>query len=1306
MESRTLRKLLILILLAVGFKSSAQVGVAAADTSLRATVNGVQRVWKNFEYYKTAFGLYYNKAQSDARYAPIFGTGYIQNQNASAQAANAWINGRFQSLDARFGTASTYSSLSQFGLSYMSGAVGLSWAGGNQNITYNATSHDFYNQGSTLQYLHLGDGTNSAFSFAPNFQVQKTPTLPNDVFRKADGDLKANISGQVFTGAISATNLSGTNTGDQDISGKENTSNKVTTLTGANNTTYPTSLAVQTAITANVPNYPVRSVNGRTGDVVNLAEASALTTETSRATTAETTLQQNINKAVSYTIDINGVAGQNFVVDSRLIAMLPTQVFKGTFYSINTTASDPLKNVTFDPATGRITFPENMVSGEVIKVTYAGSGNTAYVPGSIAKQADVDYLTNKLGLFVDTYGDLSLTYPSTANTAFTFFNTPVVSRTGKVTSLSFLSGALADASIKASIVQYRGSTLIKTISNLTVVANSTNTYTVDIDVLPGDFIGVNSPSIKFASGVMPGKIYYINAPPVTPISNSYAAILYTVEVNPNIVTKVDALTSKTVAYDQTFAAYDDKLQVINPVYGDLSYTFGSASYSGFNIFNNTPVLQDGKVIRFKALTSANTNAGNTLNILQSRAGTIIKTVTIPVTANATIDQAVDIDVLTGDYIGVSGATSQVKWAQGTAIGASIYSAPPTVPPQATIANNAMAYTFEVQKTASIVSKMTLVTTKAAYTAKLVDTTFSKLYGNLALSFVSPNNTDAVLLHSLPTEDYGYIDYINLKTGTGTTGTNIEFYQYRLISGLMSRIATYSTTFIPSSNIIINPRFKVNKGDYIGFRLYGTSFYLLTGQSPAGFILVNTSTGTYSTTVGSLLSMEFRVKTTALTEAIRSIPTKSAIPIIFPPKIYTTFNDITSTGLAVPIRNYSANIYLDHMLDGLKEEPRINFKELKDKYTFYSPLTRQFLASTIVANNGVDIYKPTIPLSITGGDFTDRDISIQQFSTKASKSSAKSIFLLPIGDSITYGQGAAFFSDPTNYLSYSVLTKGMFELDKIDNGGTGYTFLSLGHYKRTSKINYLGVDRTIVACHEGVQGVKTSYYTENAGNPFWDAANSRFSIAAYLSKYRTLDDNGVRLDPSSPLKGTLVTDVTAFDVCRPTHITLATGTNDMEGGTVYTNRIQGWINTIKAEYAANGWGDVYISVALPDGGGSYFPSLHPNFDKSAWIWNMPISENYHSNAYQQTKSWLEHISGTDEDASKVYYLPFYFVAPTAESLSVREVSPFNADGNPFARDLRMFTQYSDGNLPAVHVNPNAHASWAQQLYSWLKYTSTP
>jgi len=380
-------KLLIALML-FGIGANAQVGVAAADTSLRATVAGVQQVWKSKAYYQSLFNTFYNKTQSDARYAPIFGTGYIQNQSASAQSATAWIDGNFQALQGRFGSGSSYTNVTQFGITSPT-AQGSSLSWGSGKIDYLATAHNFFNPDLSINYLHLGDGTNSPFSFAPNLQVQKTPSLANDVARKADIDLKANVSGQLFTGAISATNLSGTNTGDQDISGKENSSNKVTTLTGANNTTYPTSLAVQTAIAANVPNYPVTSVNGRTGAVTGLAEASALTTETSRATAAETTLQQNINKAVSYTIDINGVAGQNFVVDSRLIAMLPTQVFKGTFYSINTTTSDPLKNVTFDPATGRITFPENMVSGEVIKVTYAGSGNTAYVPGSVATSADL-----------------------------------------------------------------------------------------------------------------------------------------------------------------------------------------------------------------------------------------------------------------------------------------------------------------------------------------------------------------------------------------------------------------------------------------------------------------------------------------------------------------------------------------------------------------------------------------------------------------------------------------------------------------------------------------------------------------------------------------------------------------------------------------------------------------------------------------------------------------------------------------------------------------------------------------------------
>jgi hypothetical protein len=72
-------------------------------------------------------------------------------------------------------------------------------------------------------------------------------------------NLKANISGQVFTGAISATNLSGTNTGDQDLSGlvpntRTLTINGVTQDLSANR-----SFTIASGVT---------SVFGRTGDVV------------------------------------------------------------------------------------------------------------------------------------------------------------------------------------------------------------------------------------------------------------------------------------------------------------------------------------------------------------------------------------------------------------------------------------------------------------------------------------------------------------------------------------------------------------------------------------------------------------------------------------------------------------------------------------------------------------------------------------------------------------------------------------------------------------------------------------------------------------------------------------------------------------------------------------------------------------------------------------------------------------------------------------------------------------------------------
>jgi len=73
---------------------------------------------------------------------------------------------------------------------------------------------------------------------------------------------------------------------------------------------------------------------------------------------------------------------------------------------------------------------------------------------------------------------------------------------------------------------------------------------------------------------------------------------------------------------------------------------------------------------------------------------------------------------------------------------------------------------------------------------------------------------------------------------------------------------------------------------------------------------------------------------------------------------------------------------------------------------------------------------------------------------------------------------------------------------------------------------------------------------NPLNPFFDVAVARstgtyaFSITKYISRYRTLDDSGVRLTLQSPTVGTKVTDVAAYDVNTPTNFVIEVSGNDL------------------------------------------------------------------------------------------------------------------------------------------------------------------
>jgi len=68
---------------------------------------------------------------------------------------------------------------------------------------------------------------------------------------RAEVDAKAAISGQVFTGNVTAPNLSGTNTGDQDLSGKANVSGQTFTGNISANNLSGTNTGDQTNISGN-----------------------------------------------------------------------------------------------------------------------------------------------------------------------------------------------------------------------------------------------------------------------------------------------------------------------------------------------------------------------------------------------------------------------------------------------------------------------------------------------------------------------------------------------------------------------------------------------------------------------------------------------------------------------------------------------------------------------------------------------------------------------------------------------------------------------------------------------------------------------------------------------------------------------------------------------------------------------------------------------------------------------------------------------------------------------------------------------
>ncbi|WP_428668139.1 hypothetical protein [Runella sp.] len=229
------------------------------------------------------------------------------------------------------------------------------------------------------------------------------------------------------------------------------------------------------------------------------------------------------------------------------------------------------------------------------------------------------------------------------------------------------------------------------------------------------------------------------------------------------------------------------------------------------------------------------------------------------------------------------------------------------------------------------------------------------------------------------------------------------------------------------------------------------------------------------------------------------------------------------------------------------------------------------------------------------------------------------------------------------------------------------------------------------------------------NPFYDSAKSstitdtsgnvwtiRFSISKYLSRWRTMNDSGVRLASGNGAIGTKVGgNLATLDVTLPNYIVIQSCQND-GNVTHFGLMAKSLADAIKAEYAAQGWGIINIGLSVIDGAGTYFPKSYRSVPASQSVID-EFQRSVHDDNLQRLNAAV-----TNEDGNRIFVLANTFVIPTAKSLVWRA-------GNSVEYSLSQDPEYVF-EIPSrtsvgikAHINAEGHRPVGYQIYSWIKYT---
>lgn len=429
-------------------------------------------------------------------------------------------------------------------------------------------------------------------------------------------------------------------------------------------------------------------------------------------------------------------------------------------------------------------------------------------------------------------------------------------------------------------------------------------------------------------------------------------------------------------------------------------------------------------------------------------------------------------------------------------------------------------------------------------------------------------------------------------------------------------------------------------------------------------------------------------------------------LLTPRTVYTVANDAVKAELTGYSPNtYTPTLYLDNFFTGLKNEPKAAyFGDGTRKMLFpFNSADYATYESTKLFDGTKKVLEEDVKYSIVGNTKEEQTFTIKNRQSLNSPSKDKHMALLCIGDSITYGQNAYFF-DRGQRACYPMLVREMGYKDYLDSGKAGYEIRTIGTLSRKRKMSYAGKEYELTTYHEGRQGDSLQNFMAQAQR---QDESGNFSLLAYLKKYRTCDDKGNRLyaDKSKETRkgygeitgylangedsgfkiGSEVLDTTAHDVYKPTHVFLFMGTNIQYSQAELDKFIAG-IRTAGE--------DIIIGVGCPHYAGTYFPSDYPNFI-GCEHWTLGESQ-----PQIILQKMLNGLDASVYEAKGVYFIDTYWTNPAAYAAPC---APINEPASAFADDATFKKYRPLGQGICQHVSSYAHAAYAYQVYSWLKWT---